>query len=90
MTAVYSHTVFGDDSLDADGRARTARAYALTLLTALDLPWVADGLQRDGPQVRAPVDDRLRALLRWPQDPSAPAQCACRRKTLQARRLRAC
>jgi hypothetical protein len=36
---------------------------ALTLLTALDLPWVADGLQRDGPQVREPVDDTLRELL---------------------------
>ena len=30
---------------------------------ALDLPWVADGLQRDGPQVRAPVDQRLRVAL---------------------------
>jgi hypothetical protein len=35
----------------------------LTLLTALDLPWVADGLQRDGPHVREPVDDVLRELL---------------------------
>jgi hypothetical protein len=35
----------------------------LTLLTALDLPWVADGLQRDGPQVQTPVDNILRQLL---------------------------
>jgi nicotinamide riboside kinase len=35
----------------------------LTLLTALDLPWVADGLQRDGPQVRGPVDAALRDLM---------------------------
>jgi hypothetical protein len=35
----------------------------LTLLTSLDLPWVADGLQRDGPHVRAPVDARVRARL---------------------------
>jgi hypothetical protein len=58
MTAVYSHTVFGDDSLDASPclckQHRTL--VSLTLLTALDLPWVADGLQRDGPQVREPVD----------------------------------
>jgi nicotinamide riboside kinase len=39
------------------------RRCDLTLLTALDLPWVADGLQRDGPQVRQPVDERLRRLL---------------------------
>jgi nicotinamide riboside kinase len=36
---------------------------ALTLLTALDLPWVADGHQRDGEQVRAPVDTLLREWL---------------------------
>ena len=34
-----------------------------TLLTALDLPWVADGHQRDGPHVRAPVDATLRQWL---------------------------
>jgi len=33
------------------------------LLTALDLPWQADGLQRDGPHVREPVDARVRAAL---------------------------
>ncbi len=62
MTAVYSHTVFGDDSLDASA-LQAHRRVSLTLLMALDLPWVADGLQRDGPQVREPVDDRLRQLL---------------------------
>ena len=35
----------------------------LTLLTATDLPWQADGLQRDGPQVREPVDRKVRAAL---------------------------
>lgn len=62
MTAVYSHTVFGDDSLDQLALSAHARC-TLTLVTALDLPWQADGLQRDGPQVREPVDLRLRALL---------------------------
>jgi nicotinamide riboside kinase len=33
------------------------------LLTGLDLPWVADGIQRDGPQARIAVDSRLRAVL---------------------------
>ena len=63
MTAVYSHTVFGDDSLDASALQAHRQRASLTLLTALDLPWVADGLQRDGPQVREPVDTRLRQLL---------------------------
>lgn len=62
MTAVYSEQVFGDPSLLAGAAARQ-RKYGLTLLMALDLPWVADGLQRDGPQVRAPVDASLRRTL---------------------------
>ena len=62
MTAVYSHIVFDDASLDELAVA-LHRGMALTLLTALDLPWVADGLQRDGPQVREPVDTLLRRLL---------------------------
>ena len=62
MTAVYSRLVFGDRSLEAWAVQAHARA-SLTLLTALDLPWVSDGLQRDGPHVQAPVDEALQALL---------------------------
>jgi len=62
MTAVYSRWVFGDRSLE-DRAAALHRAMDLTLLTAVDLPWVADGLQREGPQVREPVDTLLRELL---------------------------
>jgi nicotinamide riboside kinase len=62
MTAVYSRLVFGDGSLD-ERAAALHRGMSQTLLTALDLPWVADGLQRDGPQVREPVDTALRSLL---------------------------
>ena len=62
MTAVYSAQVFNDHRLDERAVA-WQRGCALTLLTALDLPWQADGLQRDGPQVRGPVDSRIRALL---------------------------
>jgi nicotinamide riboside kinase len=62
MTAVYSRMVFGDDSL-AQAAVAWQRRCAITLLTALDLPWVADGLQRDGPQVREPVDRLLREWL---------------------------
>jgi nicotinamide riboside kinase len=62
MIAVYSDHVFGDRSLYAQAQA-DQRRYRLTLLTALDLPWQPDGLQRDGPQVRGPVDTRVRAAL---------------------------
>ena len=62
MTAVYSEMLFDDDSLYADALA-AQRGYAVTLLTALDLPWVADGMQRDGPHVREPVDAMVRAAL---------------------------
>lgn len=62
MTAVYSEIVFGDRNLYPEAEA-DHRDCTLTLLTALDLPWVADGLQRDGPQVRVPVDGLLRAAL---------------------------
>ena len=62
MTAVYSQMLFGDRSLEPLAVA-AQRRVALTLLTALDLPWVADGLQRDGEHVREPVDQALRTLL---------------------------
>ncbi len=62
MIAVYSEHVFGDTGLYASALAEHAR-YDLTLLTALDLPWQADGLQRDGPHVREPVDAAVRSAL---------------------------
>ncbi len=62
MIAVYSDHVFGDTSLYAGAQTAHARCD-LTLLTALDIAWQADGLQRDGPQVREPVDARVRAAL---------------------------
>jgi nicotinamide riboside kinase len=62
MIAVYSEFVFGDTSLHAEAEA-AQRRFDLTLLTALDLPWLADGLQRDGPHVRAPVDRCVQAAL---------------------------
>lgn len=62
MIAVYSEQVFGDTSLYELALADHARS-SITLLTALDLPWQADGLQRDGPHVREPVDALVRAAL---------------------------
>jgi nicotinamide riboside kinase len=62
MTAIYSEHVFADTGL----YEMALRAHAqceLTLLTALDLPWQGDGLQRDGAHVREPVDASVRAAL---------------------------
>jgi len=65
MTAVYSRMLFADGGLDEMARIAQATMNA-TLLTALDLPWIADGLQRDGPHVREPVDLLVRErLVRW-------------------------
>jgi nicotinamide riboside kinase len=62
MTAIYSDYLFADRSLLAAAQAFHRRCD-LTLLTALDLPWQADGLQRDGPHVRPPIDALIRAAL---------------------------
>ena len=62
MIAVYSRLLFSDASLIPMAIA-AQRGVAHTLLTALDLPWVADGHQRDGEHVRVPVDSAVRALL---------------------------
>jgi nicotinamide riboside kinase len=62
MTAVYSHLLFADESLYPMALAHQA-LYDSTLVTGLDLPWVSDGLQRDGPQVRGPVDTLVRQAL---------------------------
>lgn len=70
MTAVYSEVIFGDTSLHKQGLAEHARCD-LTLLTALDLPWEADGIIRDGPQVRVAVDTCLRRVLQQAGVPHA-------------------
>lgn len=62
MIAVYSDYVFGDRSLYPSA-LQAQRRCDLTLVTALDLPWRPDGLQRDGAHVRAPVDALVRSAL---------------------------
>ena len=62
MVAIYSAMLFEDGTLYQFALARQ-REYHVTLLTGLDLPWVADGLQRDGPHVREPVDALVREAL---------------------------
>ncbi len=62
MTAIYSDYIFGDRSLIEAGQAFHRRCD-LTLLTALDIEWEADGLQREGPHVRPPIDALIREAL---------------------------
>lgn len=62
MTAVYSHMLFDDDTLYPMALAHQ-QLFDTTLVTGLDLPWVPDGLQRDGPHVRGPVDTLVRQAL---------------------------
>lgn len=63
MVAIYGALLYEDDPLYRFARERQ-REFQLTLLTGLDLPWVPDGLQRQGPQAREPVDALVRELLR--------------------------
>ncbi len=62
MVAIHGAILFEDDPLYRFALERQ-RGYDLTLLTGLDIPWVADGLQRDGPQAREPVDALVREHL---------------------------
>lgn len=62
MPAIYSDLLFNDTSLYAQAESDHRRT-TMTLLTSLDLVWTADGLIRDGPHVREPVDTLIRAAL---------------------------
>jgi nicotinamide riboside kinase len=62
MTAIYSDVLFQDPSLYPFA-LNHHRIYHHTLVTGLDLPWQADGIQRDGPAMRERVDARLRDVL---------------------------
>jgi len=63
MVAVYHRLLFNDASLLPDAVAELAQ-QRVTLLMALDLPWVPDPGIRDGAHVREPVDTLLRDALR--------------------------
>ena len=73
VTAVYSELLFDDHSLYPAAVAQQRR-YELTLLAGTDLPWQADGIQRDGPAAREHVDRRLREVL---QGHALPVYSVC-------------
>jgi NadR type nicotinamide-nucleotide adenylyltransferase len=62
MTAVYSQHYFGGADVPLVALVATRR-YDLTIVTAPDSPWVADGLQRDSDEVRQQVHRLLLAEL---------------------------
>lgn len=96
MTAVYSQLLFGDRSLEPLA-LKAHQSMHLTLVTDLDIAWQADGLQRDGPHVREPVDRALcdlltRHLIPWSRvSGSGPQRLSCAlahvQSTLQRHRL---
>nr|WP_283254309.1 ATP-binding protein [Ramlibacter paludis] len=63
MVAIYGGLLFADHPLFRFALERQA-AYGATLVTGLDLPWVADGLQRDAAHPREEVDALVRDILR--------------------------
>lgn len=62
MVAIWGGLLFEGDPLLRFALERQ-RGYDLTLLTGLDLPWVADGLQRDASALREHTDRLVRDLL---------------------------
>ena len=62
MTAIYSDVLFQDPSLYPFA-LKHQPIYHHTLVTGLDLPWQADGIQRDGAVMRERIDARLRDVL---------------------------
>lgn len=62
MTAIYSDVLFSDASLYPLG-LKSQRDFDLTLVMGLDLPWIADGIQRDGVEMQSQVDAKLRSVL---------------------------
>ena len=62
VIAAYSELYFNDSSLYPSAISWQS-GVGLTLLMGLDLPWVADGLFRDSPEVRDATDAAIRRQL---------------------------
>lgn len=86
MTAVYSRWYWG--RVDAQLALLEGRhAYGVTLVTAPDSPWVADGLQRDSEAVRQGVHELLLRVLDERQIPYLLVSGSLQQRVLQAGRL---
>lgn len=62
MAAIYRDVLFNDSSLYPVALDQH-RSYDLTLVMGLDLPWITNGVSRDGSRSQAHVDARLRQIL---------------------------
>lgn len=62
MTALYSRFYFGRADTQLESLAQAHR-YDFTIVTALDTPWVPDGLQRESAEVRLAIHEELLAAL---------------------------
>lgn len=62
MTAVYSIMYYDDDSLVPEALELSA-GLAVLAWCATDIPWVADGDQRDGPHRRSQAQGVIRDVL---------------------------
>jgi len=62
ITAIYSEIIFNDTSLYPLA-LENQQGFDLTFVMGLDLPWVADGIQRDGVAIQSAFDTKLRNVL---------------------------
>ena len=62
LTAFTSHWYFGDESLLREGLQHQL-SYLHCYLSEPSLPWEADGIHRDGPQVRTRFHNDLKRFL---------------------------
>jgi nicotinamide riboside kinase len=70
MTAIYSELLFNDTALVEDALAHHA-SYTATLFLQPDIGWQADGIQRDGAHMQAPVTQALARYLPQTRSPFA-------------------
>lgn len=59
LTAIYSEQVFGECPQELNNFSIDSFDYDLVLLTEIDFPWIADGIQRDGPEAQQETHRRL-------------------------------
>lgn len=62
MTAIYSRFYWGRAGAPLEALAN-GRSYDLTVVTAPDCPWTADGLQRESEEVRRIIHENLLGSL---------------------------
>lgn len=63
MTAVYSDVLFDDTALYPMG-LEDLKGFQHVLVTATDLPWIADSYLRDSPNGQQAIHQRLQEVLR--------------------------